>query len=690
VNDSALQSAWNAHRSGNLTEAARQYGNVLKRDPHQFDALYGLGVLLYQEGRFSESEALLARANKRNPRQPEPFFTLGCALHRLGRADEALAAFDGALALRPSYPEALVNKGGVLMAMRRFEEALSCFEAALAANPSFAQGWINRGNALSELGRHDEAAESYDRLLKLHPGAPEALLNKGTALLAAGRHADAAASYTEALRADPSLAAARGGLANALFSMKRYEEAAREYAGALRVDPELAYGQGNLGFAKLHACDWAGLDEIRTRIVSGLAARKTVINPFQAIALLKSEQDHLRASTLCIQNKYAAAPHPDVSRAPYRHEKIRVAYVSADFGEHAVSTLLAGVLERHDRERFETFAVSLSDGTESAMRTRLKRAFAHFQDAGGKKDSEIAAYLRENEIDIAVDLTGFTGECRPGILLSRPAPVQVNYLGFPGTMGAPHIDYIIADKTVLPQSSQGFYAECPAYLPDSFLPGDSTRAISPARPSRASANLPEDGFVFASFNNSYKFTPEIFRVWMRLLWAIPGSVLWLAAPNAAAMRNLSRKAKDSGVAPERICFAPFAERPEDHLARLPLADLFLDTLPYNAHSTASDALWAGLPVLTCMGSTFAGRVGASLLTAIGMPELIARDLADYEAKALALARDRNALAQTTAKLRANLRTSPLFDTARYTRALEGLFTRMWMRHQRGLPPEAIE
>ncbi len=690
MNDPALQSAWNAHRTGNLTEAARHYGNVLKRDPLQFDALYGLGVLHYQEGRFSESEALLARANKRNPRLPEPFFTLGCALHRLGRIGDALAAFDGALALRPSYPEALVNKGGVLMAMRRFEEALSCFDAALAANPSFAQGWINRGNALSELGRHDEAAESYDRLLKLHPGAPEALLNKGTALLAAGRHADAAASYTEALRVDPTLAAARGGLANALFSMRRYEEAAREYAGALRADPELAYGPGNHGFAKLHACDWAGLDEVRVRIVSGLAARKSAVNPFQAFALLKSEQDHLRAASLWMENKYPSPPLPAQSRAPYRHEKIRVAYVSADLGEHAVSTLLAGVFERHDRAHFETFAVSLSDGAESAVRARLKRAFAHFLDAGGKQDTEIAAYLREHEIDIAVDLMGFTGECRPEILISRHAPVQVNYLGFPGTMGATHIDYIVADKTVLPESSKGFYAECPAYLPDSFLPGDSARAISPSRPSRGSANLPEDGFVFASFNNSYKFTPEVFRIWMRLLWAVPGSVLWLAAPNAAATRNLRREAKNLGVAPERILFAPFAERAEDHLARLSLADLFLDTLPYNAHSTASDALWAGLPVLTCMGSTFAGRVGASLLTAIGMPELIARDLADYEAKALALARDRNALAQATAKLRANIRTAPLFDTARYTRALEGLFTRMWMRHQRGLPPEAIE
>lgn len=689
MTDPSLQAAWHAHKLGNLPEAARRYAEALERDPLLFDALYGLGVLQYQEGRFADAEALLVRASQRNPSLPEPFFTLGCALHRLGRAEDALRAFDRALSLRPSYPDALVNKGGILMTMRRYEDALTCFDAAVTANPSFAQGWNNRGNALSELGRHEEAASSYDRLLALHPGAPEALLNKGNALLAAGRHADAAASYTAALRAAPSMAEARGGLANALFLMKRYEDAAREYAGALRICPELTYGPGNLGFAKLHACDWAGLDDIRTRIIAGLDVRGNVIHPFQSLALLESERDHFHAASLWMKSSYPPAPNAGRVPAPYRHEKIRVAYISADFGQHAVATLLAGVFEHHDRARFETFAVSLADSGDSAMRARLKRAFPHFIEAGRTRDAEIASYLRENEIDIAVDLMGFTGECRPGILLTRPAPVQVNYLGFPGTMGSSHIDYIVADRTVVPESSLPFFAEVPAYLPDCFLPGDGTRAIAAARPARAAEGLPEDGFVFASFNNNYKFTPVVFGLWMRLLAQIPRSVLWLAVTNAAAARNLRREAKERGVAPERIVFAPFTERAEDHLARLSLADLFLDTLPYNAHSTASDALWAGLPILTCEGSAFAGRVGASLLTAVGMPELIARDPDDYERKALALARDRNAVVRLKAKLQANLRTCPLFDTARYTRALEDVFTRMWVLSERGLPPEII-
>jgi len=690
VNDPQLQGAWRAHQSGNLAEAARLYGDVLSRDPAQFDALYGLGVLHYQRGEFAEAERTLKRASERGPNAAEPWFTLGCALNRMGREGEALAAFDRALGLRPGYVEALINKGGVLMAQRRHDEALASFDAALALNSAFAEGWNNRGNALCELGRFEEAVASYGRVLELRGGAPQALVNKGTALIALKRYGEALTSYTEALRADPGAVAARNGMANTFYYMKRYEDSAREYAGALRLDPDLAYGRGNLAFAKLHACDWRNLDEERAGIVAGLAARKHVVNPFQALALLDSEQDHLRAATLWMEDKYPGAARESWRGNPYKHTKIRIAYLSADFNEHAVATLMAGVFEHHDKDRFEAVAVSLAGETNSPMRARLTRAFDRFVDVEGKTDAEIAGFLRAAEADIAIDLMGFTGGCRPGILGTRPAPVQVSYLGFPGTMAARNIDYIVADRIVIPEGAANYYTEVPAYLADCCLPNDSTRPKGEARPARQDAGLPERGAVFASFNNSYKFSPTVFGVWMRILRSVPESVLWLAEPNAAAARNLRREAEARGVAPGRIVFAPFVTRAEDHLARLALADLFLDTLPYNAHSTACDALWAGLPVLSCPGSAFAGRVGASLLNAVGMPELIATSLEDYEKRAVSLARDPSGFAALKAKLMANARSSPLFDTALFTRRLEEAFTRMWVRNQRGLAPGLLD
>jgi protein O-GlcNAc transferase len=689
MNDPALQAAFRAHQLGNLAEAARLYGEILQRDPTQFDALYAFGVLNYSRSEFTLAEAMLRRAAERNPRRPEPWFTLGAALHRLNRLADALAAFDKALAIRPGYVEALVNKGGALLALRRQSEALESLDAALALNPNMAEAWNNRGNALSELGRHDDAVKSYDRALQLRPAAAEALVNRGSALIELKRYDDALATYAHALGANPNLAPARNGQANALFHMKRYEDAARAYASALRLDPDVPYGIGNLAYANLHACDWRSYGEDNAKLGAVLAAGKRAVNPFQALALLSSEEDQRRAASLWMTDKLPRSAHGPWRGPKYKHERIRIAYVSGDFNEHAVATLMAGVFERHDRDRFETIAIAFGDGLDSPMRARLQRAFTRFIDVEGKSVAEAAELIRGCEADIAVDLMGFTGDCRPGILESRPAPVQVQYLGFPGTMAAAHIDYLIADKTVVPATSASHYTEALAYLPDCYLPNDSTRAVSAAPPTRVEAGLPEAGFVFASFNNSYKFCPATFSVWMRVLQAVEGSVLWLAEPNAAASRNLKREAEARGVPHERIVFAPFAPRSEDHLARLRLADLFLDTLPYNAHATACDALWSGLPVLTASGSTFAGRVGASLLAALGMSELIAPSLEAYEKQAIAVGNNPPRLAELKRKLAANRSRQSLFDTALFTRRLESLFTEMWLREQNGAAPSAI-
>ena len=689
MNDPLLQVAWRAHQSGDLAEAARLYGEILRHDPRHFDALYGLGVLHYARGDFAEAERLLARAAERNPRLPEPWFTRACALQRMGKGAGALTLLDRALAIRPAYPEALINKGSILMGMHCLDEALASFDAAAALNPNMPEVWNNRGNALSELGRYEEAVASYDRVLRLRPGIAETLMNRGTALMGLKRFSEAHSSYDEAIRADTNSASAFSGRANALFEMKRYEDAAGDYASALRLDPDCEYAAGNLAFCRLQCCDWHDLEENRAKVSADLRARKRAVNPFQNLALARSEDEQLRSATLWMEDKFPGAARNPWHGERYRHDKIRIAYISADFNQHAVSTQMAGIFEHHDRQRFETVAFSLGPSDGSSMRARLMRAFGCFLDADRQPDAEIAQTLRKLEIDIAVDLMGFTGECRPGILGPRPAPLQVNYLGFPGTMGASHIDYLIADRIVIPETSTRCYTEAVAYLPDSYFPNDSTRAIAEPAPTRSEAGLPERGFVFASFNNSYKFAPETFDVWMRLLHAVPQSILWLAKPNETAARNLLHEAEVRGIAPARIVFAPFAAHAEDHLARLKLAGIFLDTLPYNAHSTACDALWAGVPVVTCLGSTFAGRVGASLLNALGLPELIAPSLPAYEAIALKLARDASALAALRTKLESNRRTYPLFDTDRFTRSLEGLYLEMWLRQQQGLPAEQI-
>ena len=366
-------------------------------------------------------------------------------------------------------------------------------------------------------------------------------------------------------------------------------------------------------------------------------------------------------------------------------ERIRVAYLSSDFNAHATSYLLAGVLERHDRSRFEIYAISFGKSDGSEMRARLEKACEHFVDVSDMSDREVAALLRTERIDIAIDLKGYTRDARTGIFAFRPAPIQVNYLGYPGTMGADYIDYLIADEVVVPEKDQSSYSEKIVYLPDTYQCNDSKRAIAEAPPSRAEAGLPETGFVFCSFNNNYKITPELFDIWMRLLKATGGGVLWLLESNQAAARNLSREAEARGVDPKRIVFAPFVS-PSAHLARIPLADLFLDSLPCCAHTTASDALWAGVPVLTCIGNTFAGRVAASLLDAIGLPELVTRSHDAYETQALNLARDPALLQETKAKLARNRMTHPLFDTVHFTRHLEGAYARMQARRAEGLPP----
>ena len=710
-------------RAGRLREAAEAYARILKADPQNFDALHALAAVYFQQGEFEPAENLLARALALRPDSAEILYNRGSLLQKLGRKDEALICFDAALSVRADYPEALGNRGAVLMELGRYDEAFADYSILTIARPSWPQAWSNQGAALMKLTRYREALASYSKAITVKPDSiearrarawlafslrqfAEALADiawilardpsdavawqlRGDVLAAAGRNEAAVESYGRAIALRPDGADCLFNRANNLFGLRRFEHAVRDYAAVVRLHPEYRYALGHLVFAKLCCCDWPALDGLRDELRTGVQTGRLAVQPFHALVALDSEEAIFRAT-----RDFAAAEFPgNAERRPHRAahtcERIRVGYVSAGFHNHAVSRLIAGVFEHHDRSRFEVTAFSLGPDDGGSMRRRLIPAFHEFVDVSSWDDQRVADEIRHREADIVFDLMGFTENSRPGILAQRPAPIQINYLAYPGTMAVDHIDYLIADGTVIPPGSEAHFSEKIIRLPHCYLPQDLLRAVaSPV--SRTDAGLPQRGFVFCCFNHSYKIIPGIFDVWMNLLRRVRGSVLWLNQLDFAAQRNLVAQAKSRGIEAERIIFAPFVADDFGHLARLQLADLFLDTPLYNAHATASDALWVGVPVLTIRGETFPARVGASLLHSLDMDELISPDLGSYEENALVLAREPARLQGIRSKLAANSGTGHLFNTAEFTRHFESALETVALRFWQGLPPQSFD
>jgi protein O-GlcNAc transferase len=489
------------------------------------------------------------------------------------------------------------------------------------------------------------------------------------------------------LAREPDFSQAWFGRGVALAALSRYDEAFSAYDEAVKLRPVPDYAPGARLFAKLSLCNWTDLQAETAHLLSMIGERIPASMPFDLFATSSSPEDQLQCARRYLQDQPAFAPiwQGEV----YAHDRIRVAYLSADFHEHPVAYLTAGLFEHHDRSRFEVTALSFGPDQASPVRDRIKGAVERFIDVQEQNEDDIAGLIRRHEIDIVVDLMGLTKHNRLGVLARRAAPIQVNYLGYSGTTGSSFIDYILADATVIAEDQRGFYSEQAVWLPDCYLINDDRRPIAEGTPSRSECGLPEEGFVFCCFNNTYKLAPETFQVWMRLLTATANSVLWLSAANATAQANLRREAERCGVCAQRLIFAPRMPAVADHLARQRQADLFLDTLPYNAHTTASDALWAGVPIVTCLGATFVGRVAASLLKAVGLDELITHSLEEYEALALKLAQDPSALAAIKATLARNRNTFPLFDTARTTRQIEAAYTTFWQRYQKGEAARAV-
>jgi protein O-GlcNAc transferase len=669
---------------GDFERAERLYREALVAAPGRPSVMNNLATVCIELKKYLEARLLCERLLELNPADETALLNLGNCRLKQGLPAEALARYDHALRIKPGYEEALNGRGNALLELNRPGEALASYERALAIRPDYAEALYNLGSALLELARPEQALTSLDRALTLKPDHAEAHNNRGNALLQLGRAEEALASYDRALVIQPDYAEVLNNRGDALQALGQREELIENYRALLRVRPDHDYAIGYLLRAQLQCCVWGDYDDETGRISQAVRAGKRADAPYDFLVISESADDQLLCARTFAADKHPVGAQPVWQGERYRHSRTRVAYLSGDLRNHAVAYLIAGLFEAHDRTRFEITALSFSPGGTDEMGKRLVPAFDRFVNIGQKSDREVALILRELEIDIAVDLQGYTKGCRPGIFAQRAAPVQVNYLGYPGTMGAPYMDYIIGDRMVIPPEQHSCYSEKVVYLPDCYQANDSRRGMAPHIPTRAQAGLPAEGFVFCCFNNNHKINPRVFGIWMRLLQEVEESVIWLLEDNPVAARNLRREAERRGVAPQRVVFAPRVKM-EEHLARQRLADLFLDTLPYNAHVTASDALWVGLPVLTCLGHTFAGRVAASLLTAVGLPELITRSWGEYEALALKLAADGNRLADIRATLARNRTTQPLFDTDRYRRHIEAAYATMWERAQRGEP-----
>ena len=688
--DSLFLSAEIAAKGGEWDRAMQLYRNVLDVKPDHAPAHYKRGNLLKDRQQMEAALASYDEAVALDPGYAHAYCNRGFVLERLGRWDAALESYDRAVALTPGDALAHYNRAAVLRQLARPEEALASYTQAIAVKPDYFEAYCNRGFLLVEMKRWSAAGPSLERAIAIRPDFAEAYASLALTLAAVGHFEPALANFDRAIALKPDYADAYLNRANLLVNMKRFLPAIASYDQGLALNGDSRFVPGMVRYAKMNVCDWSGLPADLQRLASGIEAGEMMSPPLSVLALLDSASLHYKAAQLWAREQHPAGlgALPAISRRP-RPDKARIGYFSGDFHQHPVAVLMAGVFEAHDRSKYELIAFSYGPDAQDGMRKRLETAFDRFIDVRGKSDRDIASLAREMNIDVAVDLAGHSGGSRAGIFALRAAPLQVNFLGYPGTVGADYIDYLIGDEIVVPQAHEPHYAEKIVRLPNSFMPHDSTRTIADTVYSREQLGLPPDGFVFCCFNNNYKITPEVFDGWMRILARVPGSVLWLSQNNEPAADNLRMQSVRRGMDAERLIFADRMASPAEHLARHRAADLFLDTRPYNAHATAIDALWAGLPVLTFPGEGFAGRVGASLLKAAQLPELIVTSAESYEDMAVRMAEDPQFRAGIREKLARNRLGSPLFDTRRFTRHLEAGYGKILERFYAGLPPEHI-
>jgi predicted O-linked N-acetylglucosamine transferase (SPINDLY family) len=609
---------------------------------------------LVHSGDLANAKILCGKILKAVPNQPQALHILGICAFQHGDPDEAVRFLRRAIDSDSGFALAAGDLGNILAQQGKLAQAIASFRQAIASAPAFAEAHNNLGNVLQVTGSLEESVACYRAALAVRPKYPEALRN----------------------------------LASALRRLNRPQDAVWALRAALALDPAMTESVALLAQQSKELCDWSQIEELTANLTRAVEGRLAPVNPFIFLSLETTPKQQF----LCAQ-QWASAHYKPVAARPKACKPdgpITVAYLSADFQEHATAHLTSELFELHDRSRFRILGYSYGHDDGSAARRRLRNSFDQFIDIEAASHADAAARIETGGVDILIDLKGYTADARPEILMRRPAPIQVSYLGYPGTMGTTALDYILVDSTIVPASEQPYFAERLVHLPHCYQVNNRQRPISPHIPSRANCGLPEPGFVFCCFNAAYKIAEPVFDVWMRLLAHVPGSVVWLLEPSTTAMENLRREAERRlAGAGERLIFAPSLPNPS-HLARFALADLCLDTLPYNAHTLTSDALWGGCPVITCRGNAFPGRVAASLLHAIGLPELVTDSLPAYEVLAWQLAQDHDRLRSIRAKLATNRLTTPLFDSRRFTKALESAYQTMWEIYRGGEAPRSFQ
>ncbi len=611
------------------------------------EALYYLGSMQLKRGLFAEAIKTFKKSILKGGEFFEVLHDLATAQASTGDLVASLDNYKKCLKFSEDSCVLFFNIARTFDDLKRFDEAIAHYDKALSLKPDYADAWLNKGVTLNDLKRFDEAIAHYDKALSLKPDCAKAWLNKGVAL----------------------------------DELKRYDEAIAHYNRAASLKPDIEWVYGYLTHAKMKICNWSDLLDSLEKISKKVMAKEMVASPFMLLPLIDSPLLHKKTSEIYVQSKYPFNPVLGPTLKLLGNQKIRVGYFSADFRNHPVSILTAELFELHDKNRFETIAFSFGVDDKSPMRLRLKETFNKFIDVSDMSNLDIAKLSRKLSLDIAVDLGGHTAGSRTGIFAYRAAPLQVSYVGYLGTMGAEYFDYLLADKIIVPESLRKFYSEKIAYLP-SYQVNDRKRVISDKKFTRQELGLPENGFVFCCFNNNYKILPSTFDGWMRILRAVKGSVLFLYAENQWAESNLKKEAEARGINSSRLVFGGRLSN-DEYLARYQACNLFLDTFPYNAGTTASDALWANLPVLTLMGQSFASRMAASILNAIGLPELITYTQEEYEALAIELAVNPEKLADIKGKLDANRLTTHLFDTPLFTKNIEAAYIRMYEESQVG-------
>ena len=716
-----LEAALSYYKSGQFLVAEEMYRKILQDDPKNALCLNMLGNIAVRAGRSDEAIELLNKAIQIKKNNPGFYYDLASALQGAGRLDEALLKYKKSLTLKPDYIEARFKIGNLLKEQGKLDEAELIYKRIISANPDLATVYYNLGLVLKQQSKLDEAVLIYQKAITLKPDMAEAYNNLGVVFNDQKKPGEAVKMYRQAISLKSGYAEAHNNLGDILSDQGRPDEAAVHYTAAITSNPGLVKPYIGLGvaFRKLglrneaislyeqaliphprnpelltrlvdliyHTCAWRKMGSYETQLLELVRQNSVGISPFTILGTSSTAEDQLLCSRSFSRDKERPPQDLFTHKLGKSNKRIKIGYLSSDLQEHATAYLMAGLFEKHDRSRFDVTAYSYGPDDASPMRARLVKAFDSFIDLSNLSDHAAAQKIYDDGIDILIDLKGgATKDSRIGIPSYRPAPIQVNYLGYPGTMGVSFIDYIIADRFIIPKDNERFYSEKVICLPDCYQPNDVRREIADTTPPREACGLPESGFVFCCFNGNYKITLPVFNIWMRLLKAVPGSVLWLLEPDPSAKENIKEEAELRGVDSKRIIYAPFMPTSQ-HLARYRLADLFLDTLPINAHTTASDALWAGLPVLTCAGTTFAGRVAGSLLKAAELPELITYSLEEYEALALQLSQNPSRCLEMRRKLLQTHQRMPLFDIEKFTKNIEKSYQTMWDIWQDGKSPK---